>query len=89
MANRSHAVFNETALSSYLATNSGYNEYMEGRAGNSMVELRIRARAKTVTLLPRAIGARLTSTSMKPTHCLPSTIVYYTIIVYLEYCWYA
>ena len=40
MANRSRAVFNEAALSRYLATKSGYHEYVEGRAGNSRLNLR-------------------------------------------------
>jgi len=55
MANRSRAVFNEAALSRYLATNSGYRER---RSRKLEIELRIRARAKTgdAIRLPRAIG---------------------------------
>jgi len=35
MANRSRAIFNEAALSRYLATNSGHHDYVEGEARNS------------------------------------------------------
>ena len=85
MANRSRAVFNEAALSRYLATNSGYHDYVEGGAGNSRLDKSADEDSDATTE-----GDRLTSTSMKPTHCLPSTTitVHYTIIVYLEYCWY-
>ena len=70
MANRSHAVFNEAALSRYLATNSGYHEYVEGGAGNLRLDKSVGENSDATTE-----GDRVTPTSMKPTHCLPSTTI--------------
>ena len=72
MANLSRAAFNEAALSRYLATNSGYHEYVEGGAGNSRL---IKDKSAGENSDATTEGDRLTSTSMKPTHCLPSTTI--------------